>query len=233
MRVCFGQALLSFTIVERIALNFNQFISYIAQGTVYTIGVTLIALPSGLLIGTILALLYVYGGKTAARLMNFYSTIFRGVPPVVLLFILFFAVSKGINLSAFLAGSLSLGIVSSAYQMEIVRGALLAVSGDQMRAARAIGLSQMQAIRYIVLPQAVRLAIPPWSNEVAIIIKDSSLVYALGVPEILRRAQLIGASSQQYLLAYLSAAVIYFLLVFLTTRLLNLLEKKLTIPSHP
>jgi polar amino acid transport system permease protein len=214
-------------------LNFNQFISYIAQGTVYTIGVTLIALPSGLLIGTILALLYVYGGKTAARLMNFYSTIFRGVPPVVLLFILFFAVSKGINLSAFLAGSLSLGIVSSAYQMEIVRGALLAVSGDQMRAARAIGLSQMQAIRYIVLPQAVRLAIPPWSNEVAIIIKDSSLVYALGVPEILRRAQLIGASSQQYLLAYLSAAVIYFLLVFLTTRLLNLLEKKLTIPSHP
>lgn len=214
-------------------MDFSQFISYIAQGTVFTVGVTLIALPSGLLIGTILALIYVYGGKFASRLMNLYSTVFRGIPPVVLLFILFFAVSKGINLSAFWAGSLSLGIVSSAYQMEIVRGALLAVSGDQMRAARAVGLSRMQAIRYVVLPQAVRLAIPPWSNEVAIVIKDSSLVYALGVPEILRRAQLIGASSRQYLLAYLSAAVIYFLLVFLTTRLLNGLEKKLTIPSHP
>lgn len=214
-------------------MDFGQFLSYIASGTVYTVGVTLIALPSGLLIGTILALLYVYGGKITARIMNLYSTIFRGIPPVVLLFILFFAVSKGINLSAFWAGSLSLGVVSSAYQMEIVRGALLSVSGDQLMAARAVGLSRMQAIRSVVLPQAVRLAIPPWSNEAAIVIKDSSLVYALGVPEILRRAQLIGASSQRYLLAYLSAAVIYFLLVFATTRLLTLLEKKLTIPSNP
>jgi polar amino acid transport system permease protein len=214
-------------------LDFGQFLSYIASGTVYTVGVTLIALPSGLLIGTILALLYVYGGKITARLMNLYSTIFRGIPPVVLLFILFFAVSKGINLSAFWAGSLSLGVVSSAYQMEIVRGALLSVSGDQLMAARAVGLSRMQAIRSVVLPQAVRLAIPPWSNEAAIVIKDSSLVYALGVPEILRRAQLIGASSQKYLLAYLSAAVIYFLLVFATTRLLTLLENKLAIPSNP
>ncbi len=194
---------------------------------------TLIALPAGLLIGTILALLYVYGGKVAGRVMNLYSTVFRGIPPLVLLFILFFAVSKGINLSAFWAGSLSLGVVSSAYQMEIVRGALLSVSGDQLMAARAVGLSRMQAIRYVVLPQAVRLAIPPWSNEAAIVIKDSSLVYALGVQEILRRAQLIGASSQKYLLAYLSAAVIYFLLVSLTTRLLNNLEQKLSIPSNP
>jgi len=214
-------------------LDFGQFLSYIGSGTVLTVGVTLIALPAGLLIGTLLALLYVYGGKATARVMNLYSTVFRGIPPVVLLFILFFAVSKGINLSAFWAGSLSLGVVSSAYQMEIVRGALLSVSGDQLMAARAVGLSRLQAIRYVVLPQAVRLAIPPWSNEAAIVIKDSSLVYALGVPEILRRAQLIGASSQRYLLAYLSAAVIYFLLVFASTRLLNLLEQKLSIPSNP
>jgi len=214
-------------------LDLGQFLSYIASGTVFTVGVTLIALPAGLLIGTVLALLYVYGGKGAAKAMNLYSTIFRGIPPIVLLFILFFAVSKGINLSAFWAGSLSLGVVSSAYQMEIVRGALLSVSGDQLRAARAVGLSRMQAIRYVVMPQAVRLAIPPWSNEAAIVIKDSSLVYALGVQEILRRAQLIGASSQRYLLAYLSAAVIYFLLVYATTRLLNLLEQKLSIPSNP
>ena len=214
-------------------MDFGQFLSYIGSGTVLTVGVTLIALPAGLLIGTLLALLYVYGGKVAARGMNLYSTVFRGIPPVVLLFILFFAVSKGINLSAFWAGSLSLGVVSSAYLMEIVRGALLSVSGDQLMAARAVGLSRLQAIRYVVLPQAIRLAIPPWSNEAAIVIKDSSLVYALGVPEILRRAQLIGASSQRYLLAYLSAAVIYFVLVYATTRLLNLLEQKLSIPSNP
>ena len=73
-------------------MDFGQFLSYIGSGTVLTVGVTLIALPSGLLIGTILALLYVYGGKATARVMNLYSTVFRGIPPVVLLFILFFAV---------------------------------------------------------------------------------------------------------------------------------------------
>lgn len=213
-------------------LDFLTLLKYIAEGTAYTLGVTVIALPSGLLIGTLLAFLYVYGGKGIGKVMNVYSTVMRGIPPLVLLFLLYFVVSKGINLSGFWAGSISLGIVSSAYQMEIIRGALLSVGNDQLMAARAVGLSRKQAIVNIVLPQALRLAIPPWSNEAAIIIKDSSLVYALGVPEILRRAQLIGASTQQPLLAYLSAALIYFVLVTVTNRLLNMLEKKLTVPSN-
>ena len=194
---------------------------------------TLIALPSGLLLGTLLALLNVYSGKVTKSLTTLYSTVMRGIPPIVLLFILYFIVSGSINLSPFLAGSISLGIVSSAYQMEIVRGAILSVSGSQMMAARAIGMSKRQAIRYVVLPQTLRLAIPPWSNEAAIVIKDSSLVYALGVPEILRRAQLISASTQQPFLAYAAAAVIYFILVFITSRLLDGLEKRLRIPANP
>lgn len=157
----------------------------------------------------------------------------RGIPPIVLLFILYFVMSGSVNLSPFWAGSISLGIISSAYQMEIVRGAILAVSGEQMLAARAIGMSTLEAIRYVILPQTLRLAIPPWSNEAAIVIKDSSLVYALGVPEILRRAQLISASTQQPFLAYISAAVIYFALVFIANRLLARLERRLTIPSNP
>ena len=86
---------------------------------------------------------------------------------------------------------------------------------------------------HIILPQTIRLAIPPWSNEAAIVIKDSSLVYALGVPEILRRAELISASSRQPFLAYTAAAVIYFLLVFVTNRLLDALEKRMRIPANP
>lgn len=100
-------------------------------------------------------------------------------------------------------------------------------------AARSIGMSRMQAIRYIILPQTVRLAIPPWSNEAAIVIKDSSLVYALGVPEILRRAQLISASTQEPFLAYTTAAMIYFILVFITNRSLDALERRLRIPANP
>ena len=215
------------------ALDVAKFLQYIASGTAYTVGVTLIALPSGLVLGTLLALLNVYSGKVSKTLTNFYSTVMRGIPPIVLLFILYFIVSGSINLSPFLAGSISLGIVSSAYQMEIVRGAILSVSGGQMMAARAVGMSKRQAIRNVILPQTLRLAIPPWSNEAAIVIKDSSLVYALGVPEILRRAQLISASTQQPFLAYAAAAVIYFILVFITSRLLDGLEKRLRIPANP
>ena len=214
-------------------MNFSSFIQYIASGTAYTLGVTLVALPSGLVLGVLFALLYVYGGRVVSRLMSLYSTVMRGIPPIVLLFILYFVMSGSVNLSPFWAGSISLGIISSAYQMEIVRGAIIAVSGEQMFAARAFGMRPLEAIRYVILPQTLRLAIPPWSNEAAIVIKDSSLVYALGVPEILRRAQLISASTQQPFLAYISAAVIYFALVFIANRLLARLERRLTIPSNP
>ena len=212
----------------------SNLFSYIIQGTAITIGVTLIALPFGLLLGLLMALVHTYGGKILNRLAAIYSLLLRGVPPIVLLFILYFILSgRLINLSPFWAGSLSLGIVSSAYQMEILRGALLAVGGGQMTAARAIGMSRLQAIQSIVLPQALRLAIPPWSNEASIVLKDSSLVYALGVPEILRRAQQLSATTQQPFLAYGIAALIYFVLVFATNRALDYLSERTKLPTHP
>jgi len=210
-----------------------NFVSYIVSGTAITVAVTAVALPMGLVLGILLALVHVYAGVLPARLVAAYSTFMRGLPPIVLLFILYFIVSGAVNLSSFWAGSLSLGIISSAYQLEIVRGAILSVGSGQMMAARAIGMSRLSAIRYIVIPQALRLAIPPWSNEAAIVIKESSLVYALGVPEILRRAQLLSASTQQPFLAYGVAAAIYFILVFAANRLLDLLERRLRLPSHP
>lgn len=211
----------------------NQFFTYIAQGTFITIAVTLVSLPFGLALGLSLALVYNYGGRWAARAAGAYSLLMRGVPPIVLLFILYFILSgRLLNLSPFWAGSLALGIVSSAYQMEILRGALQSVGGGQMVAARAIGMSRWQAIQHIIVPQAVRLAIPPWSNEASIVLKDSSLVYALGVPEVLRRAQQLSATTQQPFLAFGAAALIYFVLVFLTNRALDWLAEKNKLPTQ-
>lgn len=211
----------------------SNFFSYIVQGTAITIAVTLIALPFGLILGLLMALVHTYGGKVLNRVAAAYSLLLRGVPPIVLLFILYFIISGAINLSPFWAGSLSLGVVSSAYQMEILRGALLAVGGGQMTAARAVGMSRLQAIQSIILPQALRLAIPPWSNEASIVLKDSSLVYALGVPEILRRAQQLSATTQQPFLAYGTAALIYFVLVFAVNRGLDYLSERTKLPTHP
>jgi polar amino acid transport system permease protein len=207
--------------------------SYIVQGTAITVAVTIVALPFGLLIGLLMALIHTYGGTVLNRVAAAYSLLMRGVPPIVLLFILYFIISGSINLSPFWAGSISLGIVSSAYQMEILRGALLAVGGGQMTAARAVGMSRLQAIQFVVLPQALRIAIPPWSNEASIVLKDSSLVYALGVPEILRRAQQLSATTQQPFLAYGTAALIYFVLVFAVNRGLDYLSERTKLPSHP
>lgn len=211
----------------------SSFFSYIVQGTAITVAVTLVALPFGLALGLLMALVHTYGGKFLNQIAAAYSLLMRGVPPIVLLFILYFVLSGTINLSPFWAGSISLGVVSSAYQMEILRGALLAVGGGQMVAARAIGMSRLQSIQHIILPQALRLAIPPWSNEASIVLKDSSLVYALGVPEILRRAQQLSATTQQPFLAYGTAALIYFVLVFATNRALDYLSERSKLPTHP
>jgi len=208
-------------------------ITFIVTGTLITLAVTLVALPFGFVIGLLLAVLRVFGGRVASTVVAIYSAGMRGVPVVVLLFVLYFIISGTINLTPFWAGSISLGIVSSAYQLEILRGAVQAVGGGQMIAARAIGMSKIQAIRHIIIPQALRLAIPPWSNEASIVLKDSSLVYALGVPEILRRAQYMAAATYQPFLAFSIAAVIYFILVFSTNRILSWIERRTAIPGLP
>ena len=205
---------------------------YIFGGTAVTLAVTIIALPMGLLIGTFLALLRVYGGNIISGLTAAYSNTMRGVPPIVLLFILYFIIAGSINLSPFWAGSLALGIISSAYQLEIVRGAIQSVGNGQMMAARAVGMSPRISIRHIILPQAFRLAIPGWCNEASTVLKDSSLVYALGVTEILRRSQFVGARTHKPLLAFLAAAVIYFVLVFLTNRIIDFVERRTKIPDQ-
>jgi len=212
-------------------MDFFVFFTYIVEGVFITLAVTAVALPMGFFLGIGLALIRVYSGKKLSFLAAVYSTVMRGIPPIVLLFMIYFIIAGAINISAFWAGSLALGIISSSYQMEIFRGAIQSVSGGQEVAGRAIGLSRLQTIQYITLPQALRIAIPPWSNEVSTVIKDSSLVYAIGVAEILRRSQMIGARSFQMLLAFSIAALIYFVLVFLTNRGLDWVERRTRIPA--
>jgi len=208
-----------------------EIMGYILGGTLITIAVTLVALPMGLVLGMLFALARVYGGKFLSGFAALYSTVMRAVPPIVLLFILYFILAGSINISPFWAGSIALGVISSSYQLEILRGAVQSVGGGQMMAARALGMSRLTAIRHIIIPQALRLAIPPWSNEASIVLKDSSLVYAIGVPEILRRAQFVSARTYQPFLAFTAAALIYFLLTFLSNRLLDRIEEKTRIPG--
>ena len=207
-------------------------IPYVLRGLNVTLEVTAVALGFGLFFGTLQAILRVYGGKVLSNAIALYVGAIRSLPHILLLLVIYFMIARLVNLSPFWAGSISLAIISSAYQAEIIRGAILSVPPGQMVAARSIGMTRLQAIRYVIIPQAIRHVIPPWSNEAAIVIKDSSLVSVLGVPEILRQAQYYsGRNPTKPFNAYLAVAVIYFLLTFLTNRGLDALEKRIRIPA--
>ncbi len=206
--------------------NVVSLFDYLLQGAGVTLSVTGIALGGGFLMGTLMAVLRVYGGPVFSRVAAVYSMVVRGVPVVTVIFLLYFVIASFIDLSPFLSGALALGFASGAYQSEIFRGAILSVPPGQMIAARAIGMSRSKAIFYIILPQAIRLAIPAWSNEVTLVLKDSTLVYVIGVPEILRRAEYVSASTLQSFLAYGAAAAIFLVLTFGASRTLEAVEAR-------
>ncbi len=204
---------------------------YLLGGVGYTISVTLVALLVGFLIGMPLALMRVYGSKPLQAFAAGYSVVMRGIPSLVLLFIVYYVIAGTVNLSPFLTGCVALGVCSSAYQSEIFRGALQGISPGQMMAARALGMSRTQAILHVILPQALRDAIAGWANEAAVVVKDSSLVYAVGLPELLRRSSQVAARLYAPLLVLSITALIYFFLTFVTNRFLDWVERKTRIPQ--
>jgi polar amino acid transport system permease protein len=212
-------------ILEKIQ-NFFLLFRYLLPGLGVTISVTFTVLAVGFLLGIIMAVLRVYGGRIFSGLAAGYSIIARAVPVVVTIFILYFVIAEFISLTPFLSGSLALGLTSGAYQSEIFRGAILSVPQGQMIAARAIGMSKHKAIFSIILPQAIRLAIPAWSNEVTLVLKDSTMVYVIGVPEILRRAQWISARNLEPFMTFITAAAFYIIITFLISQVLDFLERR-------
>ncbi|MCS6826633.1 MAG: amino acid ABC transporter permease [Caldilinea sp.] len=207
---------------QNLVTTFN----FILQGVWVTIGVTAVALAVGLVFGVTMAMARVYGNPFLQTVAAIYSVIVRAVPVVVIIFILFFVIARFVNLSPFWAGSLALGFASGAYQSEIFRGAFRAVPPGQMIAARAIGMSKLQAIQSIILPQAARLALPAWGNEATLVLKDSTLVFVVGVPEILRRAQQVSARTLEPFLAFSVAMLLYLVLTLLTTQILQWFERR-------
>jgi polar amino acid transport system permease protein len=206
--------------------NLALLFQFLLQGLGVTIGVTIIALVVGFGLGLVMAVLRIYGGPYLSKLAAAYSLVVRGVPVIVIIFILYFVIARFVDLSPFLAGALSLGFASGAYQSEIFRGAILAVPSGQMTAARAIGMSRLKAIRFIILPQAIRLAIPPWGNEATLVLKDSTLVYVIGVPEILRRAEYVSARTLEPFIAFGAAALIYLALTLIINQILDGVDRR-------
>jgi polar amino acid transport system permease protein len=205
------------------------------MGTLISIELALAFLGLGFIVGIPLAIGEVYGNKLVKNIVVLpIVEFFRSIPALVLLFLFYFGASfLQLNLSPFVAALLAMGFRSAAYQSQIFKGAIKSIDIGQMQAARSLGMTKLKAIRYIILPQALRISIPSWSNEYASVLKDTSLVYALGITELMRQGRYIVARTfGNAILVYVICALIYFVIVHLGVKLLDFLEDKYKIPGY-
>ena len=208
---------------------------YILGGCLVTIAIVAVSLTIGFVCGVPLALVQVYGSFVPRNLVRFYVWFFRGTPILVLLFLFYFGLPQllGFDISAFAASCLVLGFTSGAYQSQIFRGAILSLPRGQAYAARALGMNDAQTITSIVLPQALRLSIPAWTNEYSILLKDSALVFALGgAQDIMARIHFAASRTYEHIPFYLTAGILYFLITLVGLKALRKLEKKVAIPGY-
>lgn len=194
---------------------------------------TVFGIGLGLAIALPLVFMQVYGNRFFRSVAIIYERVLRSIPLLVILFLVFYGLPElGIRPPAFAAAGIAIGIRSAAYQSQIFRGAIQSVSGSQMKAALSLGMSQLQAFISIILPQALRAVVPPFTNETAIVLKDTSLAYALGVIEIVQRGQyIISDANNDPLVVFLTIAAIYFIITFSFNNIMSVLEEKMKIPG--
>ncbi|MFW5918820.1 MAG: amino acid ABC transporter permease [Halanaeroarchaeum sp.] len=234
------------TLVEPISDSLAFGLTYfpaLAQGAWMTIVLTVVAIALGFVIAVPLSVARVYGKYTKWLALSF-TELIRGTPLLAQLFVLYY----GLGLSSWIrelplvgvgpipgqavwVAMIGLTINSAAYQAEYIRSALLSVDRGQLTAARAIGLSQIQGIRYVVLPQGLRYAIPAWSNELVYLIKYSSLAAFITVPELFKVGQRIASTNFRYTAIFSLVALIYLGIIITASNLMDYVDTRTAIPG--
>ena len=209
------------------------------RATLMTIAVSITAMIIGFCFAAIFTPLKLSKYKSLNLIANIYTTIIRGVPELLVIYLFFFGGSGAImfvasmfgyneyiEINAFVTGSFAIGIISGAYSTEVFRGAIQSIDKGQFEAAKVLGFSKFKQFYKIILPQMLRLAIPNLSNVWQITLKDTSLISVTGLVEIMRQSYIAAGSTRDPLFFYSFAAVLYLLLTFLSMKLINKLEVK-------
>jgi len=193
-----------------------------------TIYLSIISLVIGLVFGLGGALAKLSSNPILRGIGIFYVWLIRSTPLLVQLFIIYFGLPQfGIDIPAFVAGALGLGINVGAYNAETIRSGIQAINKGQSEAAASLGMNDMQAMRRIILPQALKIMVPPLGNNFIILVKDTSLVSTITIIEITMRAQMLIGSSYKAFEMYLMAAVLYAILTSTIALGLKIVEGKL------
>jgi octopine/nopaline transport system permease protein len=203
-----------------------------------TIAVAVAAILIGFLLAAIFTTFKLSKNKILNLIGGFYTTVFRGVPELLVIYLFFFGGSGAvmyvakifgydgyIEVNAFITGAISIGIISGAYSTEVFRGAIKSIQKGQFEASEVLGFKKKIYYYKIIIPQMLRLALPNISNVWQITLKDTSLISVTGLVEIMRQSYIAAGSTRDPLFFYSFAAILYLFLTFLSMKLFNKLEK--------
>jgi len=199
---------------------------FLLKGAIWTVVLSLGGMFFGLLLGFGLALLRRSSNLALRSLARLYISFFRGTPLLVQLFVIYYGLPElGLQLDPLPAALIGFSLNMAAYTAEIIRAAIGAIDRGQWEAAASIGMTPLQTLRRAILPQALRIALPPLGNSFIALVKDTSLAATIQVPELFRQAQLITARTFEIFSLYLAAALLYWMLASLLSTLQNRLER--------
>ena len=213
-------------------MTFLDILAQLAQGISYTVMVTIVCSLTGLIVGLFLASLRRLNNPWLIPIIDCYTYVFRGVPVLVLLFMVYFGLPGiGFKVPPLMAMALSLGLVASAYLAEVFRGAFNSVDPAEVVAAQAMGMTRIQVLRFIELPQMLRFSIPGMVNEFTSVLKYSPFAYTVGIPEITKQAMTLTSTTLRGIEVYLAVGILYFVIYRICLFGVQLLSKRFQIPG--
>lgn len=211
-----------------------QAMPLLLTGAAVTVQITALSVLLGIIIGLFVGIARISTYRVIHLIAAVYVDFLRGTPLLVQIFLVYFAlpVVTGQRIDPFVAAIAACSINSSAYVAEIFRAGIQSIDAGQMEAGRSLGMSWIQTMRYIIVPQAARRVIPPLGNEFIALLKDSSLVSVIGFEELTRRGQLIIARTYASLEIWLCVAIIYLVMTVSISRLVAWLERRYKIDDQ-
>ncbi len=218
---------------EKLLYRYLGFMPTLGKAALITLGLSILSMIIAIIVGLIVALTKVYAPKPFSYLAVIFIEVIRGTPLLIQLFFIFYALpSIGIKLSPFLAAIIGLGLNYAAYEAENYRAGLFSVPRGQMEAAISLGMTRFQALRHIVIPQAVRLVLPPLTNDFISLLKDSSLVSVITMVELTKEYGRLASTYYDYIGTGIIVAAIYLLLGLPFVKLSKLAERKFTVDKR-
>jgi His/Glu/Gln/Arg/opine family amino acid ABC transporter permease subunit len=192
-----------------------------------------VAIILAIVLGLIVALMRLSSIRALRWFAFIYTQLFRGIPLYVLVIWVYFglAIAVGVNLPAIPAGIITLALLNSGYLSETFRSGIMAVERGQIEAGTALGLTRGDVMRHVILPQGLRIIMPPLGNQYVDAIKDSAILSIIGVPELMRQSQQLANLYYRPFEFYTFAGVLYLFAVLVVSRGMNVLEKKLSAHS--